>query len=392
VRYVSKNPEFKVLREEDLENKVCIVIGTRPGIIMFSPIIRELERRKLNFFIIHTGQHYSYNMDCKFFEDLKLKGPQYRLDTVQYCKLHGEQTAEMLKGCEHVLLKERPKIVLAGGDANTNLAGALAARKLHISVGHVEAGERSGDWRMPEEHNRVMIDHISEYLFTTNEKGKENLVRDNVKGQIFVTGNPIVDAAYQNLEIALKKQIGIEGLWNKKKEEGDDSQRYCLATIHREENVDYRENLAGVLEGLNFAAKESKIKVVLFAHPRTLERIKQFGLDKKMEEDNNIKIEKGVGYLRFLNFLSRATLVLTDSGGVQQEACILKTPCVTLRENTEWVETLDMGCNILAGTNPERISKAAQKMMKVERDWKNPFGDGKAAEKIVKIIISKLKS
>lgn len=369
--------ELKVLRKEDLEDKLCVVVGTRPGIVMFSPIIRELEREKANFFVIHTGQHYSYNMDGQFFEDLKLKEPQYKLRAVQYCKYHGEQTAKMLEGCEQVFLQERPKIVLVGGDANTNLAAALAARKLHINVGHVEAGERSYDKRMPEEHNRRMIDHISDYLFATGEKAKENLLKENIQGKIFVTGNPIVDAAYQNLEICRRR--------NSSKNFEFRSSKYCLATIHREENVDYKENLADLLEGLKLVAKECRTKIILFAHPRTAKRINQFALSRRIENINDIKIEEAVGYLKFLNLLSRATLVLTDSGGVQQEACILRVPCVTLRENTEWVETLEIGGNTLAGTSPERILKAAQKMLHVNRNWGNPFGDGKAAEKIVMI-------
>ena len=174
--------KLKTLRKEELEDKICIVIGTRPSLIKQSPVIRELQKQSIPFFIIHSGQHYSYEMDRIFFNDLELPKPDYYLATPKECTLHGEQTAEMLKGIEQILLHERPKVVLVGGDANTNLAGALAARKLQIEVGHIEAGLRSNDWRMPEEHNRVMIDHISEYLFAPTEKAKENLIKDNVKG------------------------------------------------------------------------------------------------------------------------------------------------------------------------------------------------------------------
>src|SRR5215469_5276386 len=200
-----KPSALKVLRPDQLESKICVVIGTRPGIVMFSPIIRELERRAVDFFVVHTGQHYSYNMDRVLFEDLGLKEPGCRLETVRFCTYHGEQTAEMLKGVEQILLEHRPKLVLVGGDANTNLAGALAARKLHLKVGHVEAGERSFDWSMPEEHNRVIIDHISDYLFATGEKARANLLREGIRGEIHITGNPIVDACYQNLEIASQR-------------------------------------------------------------------------------------------------------------------------------------------------------------------------------------------
>lgn len=380
---MSERPKLKILREENLENKVCVVVGTRPGIIMFSPIIRELERRQLNFFIIHTGQHYSYNMDRTFFDDFQLKEPEYKLDTVQYCRLHGEQTAEMLKGCEQVFLKERPRIVLVGGDANTNLAGALAARKLHIKVGHVEAGERSGDWRMPEEHNRVMIDHISEYLFTTNEKAKGNLIKDNVQGEIFVTGNPIVDAVYQNLEFA-KERSGILEDFNL------EPNGYFVLTIHREENVDSRENLSNVLEGMNQMCQEHKRRVIFLAHPRTQKRMKEFDLEKVVQNIEGFEIKNAVGYLDFLRILSSARLTLTDSGGVQQESCILKVPCVTLREKTEWTETLQTGANTLCGTDPQRIVAKVGEMLQVEREWENPFGDSRSAVKITDIVKKEL--
>ena len=381
---MSLKPELKFLHEEDLQNKVCAVLGTRPGIVMFSPILRELKRRKLNYFVIHTGQHYSYNMDRKFFEDLKLDEPHYKLDTVQLCKYHGEQTAEMLKGCEQVLLKERPKIVLVGGDANTNLAGALAARKLHIRVGHVEAGERSGDWRMPEEHNRIIIDHISEYLFTTNQKGKKNLIQDHVRGRIFITGNPIVDAAYQNLELA-KEQSNIL-------EEFDLTPgEYFVLTLHREENVDSRENLASVLEGMKQLYEQFGKRILFLAHPRTLKRFKEFKLADQAHSIDGFEIKDAIGYLDFLKLLAHARLVLTDSGGVQQESCIFHVPCVTLRENTEWTETVDIGANTLCGTDPRKILKGVKKMLQAKREWANPFGDGKSAAKIIDAFCGELK-
>ena len=376
---MNQAPELKVLSPEELQNKVCIVVGTRPGIIMFSPIVTQLEQRKLNYFVLHTGQHYSYNMDRKFFEDLGLKKPLYRLETVQYCKLHGEQTAEMLKGCEWVLLKEKPKIVLVGGDANTNLAGALSARKLGIKVGHIEAGERSGDWRMPEEHNRVIIDHISEYLFTTNEKGRENLSKDNVKGQVFVTGNPIVDAAYQNLGIAKEKSRILEEFHLK-------AESYYVLTLHREENVDIKQNLSDILEGIKLVCQKFDTRIVFLAHPRTKRRINTFGLEKILRTIDKLDVKEPVGYLDFLELLANAHLVLTDSGGVQQESCILKVPCVTLRGNTEWTETLRINANVLCGTDPEIIARGVENMLKVNREWVNPFGDGKSAVRIVEAV------
>ncbi|MFC1846256.1 non-hydrolyzing UDP-N-acetylglucosamine 2-epimerase [Chloroflexota bacterium] len=376
---MSNSQGLKILLAEDLQNSICIVVGTRPGIIMFSPIIRELEYQGMDYFVLHTGQHYSYNMDRQFFEDLALKEPDYILGTVQYCKFHGEQTAEMLKGCESVLLEKKPKIVLVGGDANTNLAGALAARKLGVKVGHIEAGERSGDWRMPEEHNRVMIDHISEYLFTTNEKGKDNLVKDNVQGRIYVTGNPIVDAAKQNHEIARNKSTIL-------KEFKLEQDSYYILTLHREENVDSVKNLKDALEGMKLVYQKHKTRIVFLAHPRTINRIKYFGLEKYAGNIEGLDIKEAVGYLDFLNLLANARITLTDSGGVQQESCIFKVPCVTLRESTEWTETIDLNVNILCGTDPGKIVGGVEKMLQVERSWSSPFGDGKSAAKILDVI------
>ena len=370
--------ELKVLREEDLEDKICVVVGTRPGIIMFSPIIRELEHRKVNFFVIHTGQHFSYNMDRQFFEDLKLKEPQYKLDTIQYCKLHGEQTAEMLKSCEQILLREKPRLVLVGGDANTNLAGALAARKLRIGVGHIEAGERSEDWRMPEEHNRRIIDHVSDILFATGKKGKENLLRESVNGKIYVTGNTIVDASIQHLGIAREKSDVLKRFQLIPNE-------YGLLTTHREENVDFPDLLKGTLEGVSKASQQINTPVVFLMHPRTKKRLHEFGLMEWAQSLQGIRLNDAVGYLDFLNLVAHSKIIFTDSGGVQQEACIHHIPAVTLRENTEWVETLSYGANRLAGTDVQRIVSAAQEAVRADRVWPIPFGDGTAARSIVKI-------
>jgi len=376
---------LKILTPNELQNKVCLIIGTRPGIIMFSPIIRAFKENNLDFFVIHAGQHYSYNMDKKFFEDLNLPEPEYKLENVKNCKFHGEQTAKMLEGIEKILLKEKPKIVLVGGDANCNLAGALAARKLHIKVGHVEAGERSYDWRMPEEHNRRMIDHISEYLFCTNEKSKQNLLKENVLGKIFITGNPIVDAAYQNREIA-KEKSNILKQWDLKEKD------YFILTTHREENVDSKENLENIILGMKNVCEKFNKPVIFLAHPRTKKRIEQFNLTNLINSIPNFIVKDAVGYLDFINLLSNAKLVFTDSGGVQQEACIFKVPCVTLRENTEWIETIELRVNILAGTNPDKIINCTEKMLSFKGKWREPFGDGKAAERIVEIVSKELTS
>lgn len=368
----------KILDETALTKRIAVVIGTRPGIVMFAPIIHALEQSQVPHLVIHTGQHYSPNMDGQFFTDLNLSQPHYKLKNVAEKKTHGGQTAAMLEGVEQVLMKERPKLVLVGGDANTNLAGALAARKLHLQVGHVEAGERSYDWRMPEEHNRRIIDHISEYLFATNEKGKANLEREAVQGTIYITGNPIVDASQQHLELAQRNSTALSRL-------GLEEGQYGILTTHREENVDFARILQGILEGVSQAACHLELPVIFLAHPRTLKRLGEFGLRERAYSLPGLQVHEAVGYLDFLNLLAHARLVFTDSGGVQQEACIHQIPVVTLRENTEWTETLISGANRLAGTDPEKILGAAKTAYHALKGWPVPFGDGNAAGRIVAI-------
>jgi len=372
------NYEIKVIDSKNLTRQVAVVIGTRPGIVMFAPIIKALAGNQVPYFIIHSGQHYSPNMDSQFFQDLELPEPHFRLDGVAEKKTHGAQTAAMLEGIEAILMRERPRLVLVGGDANTNLAGALAARKLHIQVGHVEAGERSYDWRMPEEHNRVIIDHISEYLFTTNDKGKNQLEREAVQGTIFVTGNPIVDASLQHLHLTQARSHVLQDL-------GVKPQQYALLTTHREENVDFPDRLQGILQGVAGAGEALGLPVIFLAHPRTLKRLEEFHLKEWAAGLEGFRITKAVGYLDFLNLLAHTRLVFTDSGGVQQEACIHRVPAVTLRENTEWVETLEQGANRLAGTDPERIRQAAREAHESPCNWPVPFGDGTTGTQIALI-------
>jgi len=375
--------ELKVLRKGELKDKVCVVVGTRPGIIKFSPIIRELEKRGQGYFIIHTGQHYSYKLDEVFFDELELPRPKYKLTDLGEEKLHGSQTAKMLVGLEKALLKEKPKIVFVCGDANTNLAGALAARKLHINVAHVEAGLRSGDWRMPEEHNRVMIDHISDFLFAPTEDARQNLINDNVKGQIFVTGNTIVDAVVQNLALARKKSQILKKLSLEPK-------NYFLLTLHREESVDFRENLESILNGIKLVAENFNHAIVFPAHPRTVRRLEHFELDSFISSIKNLRVIEPLSYSDFLLLLSESKLVLTDSGGIQEESCVLIVPCVTLRESTERPETVKVGANYVAGIKPEEILKGAKAMLMGSREWENPLGE-KASQKIIDIIESSLK-
>ena len=352
---------------------ICLVLGTRPEIIKLSPLIRECGRRQIPFFVLHTGQHYSYEMDRVFFEDLELPAPQYNLDAGS--GLHGEQTGKILAGTERVLLAHRPDAVLVQGDTNTVLAGALAATKLHIPVGHVEAGLRSFDRRMPEEINRVVADHVSDLLFAPTETAARYLRREGIpEEKISVTGNTVVDAVFQNQEIAKKKTGVTERVGAR---EGD----FILVTAHRAENVDDRGRLAGILEGLGAVGEESGMQVIFPVHPRTAKMIREFGL-----ETRGIRIVPPLGYLEFLLLESRAALILTDSGGIQEESCVLGVPCVTLRENTERPETLEVGSNVLAGTDPMAIRERSREMRSRDRGWENPYGDGHAGERILEVL------
>lgn len=350
--------------------RVSIILGTRPEIIKMSPIIQELEGRKLDYSIIHTGQHYSYSMDKMFFEVLNLPEATYNLDVGS--SSHGKQTGKMLDELEQVLKKEHPDVVLVQGDTNSTLAGALAAAKLGIKVGHVEAGLRSFDRTMPEEVNRVLTDHCSDYLFAPTEISKKNLLSEGIpEDNIFVVGNTIVDAISHNFKL---KSCNGEIL-----DKFDLTEKsYSLVTIHRQENVDDKERFFNVMCGLEKIWSEFAIPVVYPVHPRSRKQMKAFDL-----QTNGIKLIDPVDFLSFLQLVSNAKLVLTDSGGVQEESCVFGVPCVTLRDNTERPETLTVGANILAGTNPDKILECAKTMTARKTSWLNPFGDGNTGKRIV---------
>ena len=355
--------------------KIAVILGTRPEIIKMSPIIREVDKNGLDYFILHSGQHYSYDLDTVFFNQLDLPPAKYNLKIGS--STHAEQTGKMLSGIGEILAQEEPSLVLVQGDTNTVLAGALAATKLHIKVGHVEAGLRSGDRRMPEEINRILTDHCSDYLFCPTSNAQIQLLREGItKEMVFVTGNTIVDAVQQNLKIA-ESQGGV--LNNLRLE----PHGYFLATIHRQENVDNRDKFAGIMQGLSEISQRFGIKVVYPIHPRSQKRIGEFNL--RLNE--GITLINPVDFLSFLQLEANAKLILTDSGGVQEEACILGTPCVTLRDNTERPETIEVGANVLSGTFPNRILDCTQMMLNNNSKWVNPFGDGKAGEQIVKIVM-----
>ena len=354
--------------------KIFIILGTRPEIIKMSSVIRECIKKKLNFSILHTNQHYSENLDKVFFKELNLPEPEYNLNVGS--GTHAEQIAKILVGVEKILLKEKPDIVLVLGDTNTVLAGALAAAKLHIKIGHIEAGLRSYYREMPEEMNRILTDHCSDLLFAPTKKAKDILLNEGISNKnIFITGNTIIDAVFQNLKLAEKESKILKKLNLSKK-------GYFLMTAHRAENVDNKDKLRGILKGAKMVSKKFSLPVIYPIHPRTRKMMKRF----KFKVSDKVRLLEPLGYLDFLKLENSAKLILTDSGGIQEEACAMRVPCITLRDNTERPETIDVGSNLLSGANSLRILKCVSKMLNKNRKWKNPFGSGKTAEKIIKII------
>ena len=359
------------------KNKIVVVLGTRPEIIKTSALLRILRSGKTPYRLIHTGQHYSYSMDRLFFKQLGLPNPQYQLDQrskPQESRRH--YVARMSRAIQSILAREAPCTVLVQGDTNSVLAGALASRRVTgVRLGHIEAGLRSYDLSMPEELNRIETDRISDWLFAPTLGAKKILFGEGLAAsKIFITGNTIVDAVLQALPIA-KKKIKLSR-W------GVSSGRYFLLTLHRQENVDFKPRLASILKGVDIAARRWGKPVLFPVHPRTAARLKQFGLVLP----ECVRPVEPVGFLEFLRLEASAALVLTDSGGVQEEACILKVPCVTLRTSTERPETVAAGGNVIAGYRASSILAAAKKMMRRKRSWKNPFGDGRSSRRILKII------
>jgi len=360
--------------------KLAIILGTRPEIIKLSPIIRLCESKKLDYFLLHTNQHYSYEMDRIFFNDLKLPQPTFNLNIGSGS--HGYQTGRMLEGTENILLKENPDVTVIEGDTNTTLAGALASVKLHVPVAHVESGMRSFDMKMPEEINRVLTDHCAHFLFCPTKSAKKNLLNEGIgESKIYLVGDTLADATIYNIKIAEKHSSILKTLEIK-------SKKYFLITIHRVSNVDEKENLTEILKAIKTISELYDIPVTFPIHPRTKKRVKEFELEKLLEIDN-VKVIEPVGYLDFLMLEKNALVALTDSGGVQEECCYLKTPCVTLRNETEWEETVEAGANILAGADEKKIVECVKVMLETERNWKHPLGDGKAGERIVNILLRK---
>jgi UDP-N-acetylglucosamine 2-epimerase (non-hydrolysing) len=353
---------------------VAVVLGTRPEIIKMAPVLAELERRDCPVTLVHTGQHYSEELDAVFFDQLSVRAPDHQLGVGSAS--HGEQTAAILEGVEDVLEAESPDVVLVHGDTNSTLGGALATAKLDPMLGHVEAGLRSYDRSMPEEVNRILTDHAAEFLFAPTEDAAAELAREGLDGRSYVTGNTIVDSVYAFRDLAAEHSTILE-------EFGLEPGGFDLLTAHRAENTDDHERFAGLLDGVGAWAERSGRPVVYPIHPRAETVLDAAGIDVPDE----VRLVEPTDFLDFLRLESEAALVFTDSGGVQEETCILGTPCVTLRYNTERPETAFVGANCIAGVTAGEILEGAEAMDGKEGDWEVPFGDGKAAERIVEILM-----
>ena len=357
--------------------KIGIIVGTRPEIIKMAPVIRECQKRNISYFIIHSNQHYSPEMDSVFFEELELPSPHYNLGVGS--GLHSNQTGNILIKMEPILIDEKPDVVLVQGDTNTVLAGALAASKLNIKVGHIEAGLRSYDKTMPEETNRIMTDHISEYLFAVGPNQQAILKGEGITVEkIYTVGNTVSDSLFQHLEISAQKSNILKTL-------NVETGKYFLVTAHRASNVDVAANLLELLHLFDEMHANYTGTIVWPIHPRTQAKLKEFNI----ELPDYLQLIPPVGYLDFIQLQKHAKLILTDSGGIQEEACLLGVPSLTLRENTERPEAVEVGASELVGRNAEKAVKAAKQWLSRNSfSWDNPFGDGHVAEAILDIIIA----
>ena len=365
--------------------KIATILGTRPEIIKMAPVIDEISSRGIDHIILHTGQHYDKEMSYNFFRDLEIPAPDYNIRVGS--GTHGKQTGLMMKGIEGVLLDEKPDIVLVQGDTNAVLAGAVVASKLHIAVGHVEAGLRSFDLTMPEEINRRMADICSSMYFVPTKESAINLLSEGYSHKnLIITGNTVVDACFRHLEIAKKKGFQEKSL---AKLDIENMDNILTLTMHRAENVDDKNRISNIIEALK---ELDMVNIIFPMHPRTKHTLRKFRLFHELKKLDHVHIIKPIGYLDFLQLTSRSTLILTDSGGLQEEAITLGIPALTLRYNTERPETVAAGGNILVGADKEAIVENVNKIV-YDKDFadkmknaKNPYGDGNAAKRTVDAI------
>jgi UDP-GlcNAc3NAcA epimerase len=354
-----------------MSTKICTVIGARPQFIKASPL-SEVLRENFDEIIIHSGQHYSYSMSDIFFKELNMPKPHYNLAVGS--STHGDQTGTMLCKIEKVFLDEAPDFVLVYGDTNSTLAGALAASKLHIPVIHIEAGLRSFNKKMPEEINRILTDHVSQLLFVPSQVSINNLNNEGIFNGIYEVGDIMYDAILNGKERADRSSKILAELNLKRNS-------YILSTIHRAENTDDKLKMTNIVSSFSKIEKE----IIIPLHPRTKKMMIEYGL----EFPSNVKVIEPVGYLDMIQLMQNAFCVLTDSGGIQKEAYYLDVPCVTLREQTEWLETLDVGWNTLVEIETDIIINAINKSNNVRNlPHPNLYGSGDTAQRIVNILLN----
>ena len=350
--------------------KISIVLGTRPEIIKLSPIIRLANKKNVD--VIFSGQHYDYNLGLRFIEELGLQKPDFKMKLSRTNP--AKQVGEMIQELSGILLETKPDTVIVQGDTNTVLAGTIAGLKCNIPVSHVEAGLRSFDWRMPEEHNRIAADHVSELLFAPTSTSRKNLLDEKVHGKIFVVGNTSIDAINQNLRIAEK---------NYTLDVDDD---YVLLTLHRAENVDDKKTLIDIMK----AIMDSNEKFIFPIHPRTLKRLKEFGIYKNIASAKNIRMINAVGYFDMISLMKKCKFIVSDSGGIQEEATSpkIQKKVLVVRKTTDRPEAVDAGVSELVGTNPKSIKESILKTASNPKILNKtmPYGDGNTAKKIMKII------
>jgi len=352
-----------------------IVVGTRPEIVKMAPIIRALDDRAMPYVFVHCGQHYDYNMSHQFIEELELPKPDYGFKVKAYSP--GLQTGRILAIVERVVKKVKPKIVLVEGDTNGVLASALAAVKLNVSVGHVEAGLRSFDLRMPEEHNRRLVDHLSKYLFAPTEIARKNLEREGVWGSIYATGNTVIDAVIQHMPLAERKSSIVDKIRFR---------RFALVTAHRAENVDDPTVLKNFVE----AFAEAPIPVVYPIHPRSKKRLRQQKMWRKLSDAENVQLLPPLGYFDFLVVMKNCEVIITDSGGIQEEttAPVIRKPVLVIRLSTERPEAVEAGFAKVVGVEKHSILTGMREILDDKRALPkiSPYGDGTAAKKIIEIL------
>jgi UDP-GlcNAc3NAcA epimerase len=353
--------------------KLVTILGARPQFIKAAPVSKALKQAGHREFLLHTGQHYDYNMSQVFFDELQLPQPDVNLGIGSGS--HGEQTARMLIGIEQLLIQEKPDWVLVYGDTNSTLAGALAAVKLQLPLAHVEAGLRSYNRQMPEEHNRVLTDHCANLLLCPTKTAVNNLSKEGLPGnraeiRVAWVGDTMYDAVLLFARLGGQRSHILREL-------GINSGEYLLATVHRQENTDNIQRLEGILEGL----RRSELPVIFPAHPRTRARLLELGLLEELK-GSNLRLIEPLGYLDMLVLEQNAQRILTDSGGMQKEAFFFSVPCITLRDETEWIETVQSGWNILAGTQSEKIEATLHAPIPDGSAPPKIFGDGHAAKKI----------